>query len=103
LATETSRLPGDAWDLLSPFAPKRSWFFDWDMCARIRSGVIDKFLDDSLPSSALISLTENTWVFKEVTKEIADSKKGREILIEIQPVMPSWQKKIVKQSLAKKR
>jgi hypothetical protein len=73
-----SRLSDDAWRLVEPRLPVQ--WFDWDYCRRLRTAVVDAFIERDLSPGVFGTLTSNDSVFAALAERAARTWRGRTFL-----------------------
>lgn len=79
-AAELNALPNDAWSVLEPRLPWSISWFDWDRCPRLRSAVVDLFVDRDLSPETFVALVESDELFLQLVETASQSWKGRKYL-----------------------
>lgn len=79
-AAAAGRLIDDAWRLLDPKLPRSLFWFDWDRCQRLRSGVVDLFIDRDLSPATFGRLTQDENVFAMLVEAVTMKWRGRDYL-----------------------
>jgi len=79
-AAQASQIPNAAWRLLDGRLPVSYFWQSWDLCQRIRSGVVDAFVDRWLAPEVFLRVTEDQQVFKDLVDLTASSYGGRRYL-----------------------
>lgn len=79
-AAQRSEIPDTAWRLLDDRLPRSYFWQHWDICQRLRSGVIEAFSDRLLSPEAFVTLTENQTLFYQLVDLARDSYSGRKYL-----------------------
>ena len=75
-----SRLPYDALTILSRHLPELSWWKQWDACLRLRSGVVNAYVNGGLDPSSFGRLTSESETFQEMVELAERTKRGRRFL-----------------------
>ena len=52
-----TRLPKDAFDALAHVLPEAYWWKEWDMCLRLRLGVVAAYVNAELDPQSFLRLT----------------------------------------------
>lgn len=79
-ATATGQLPDDGWRLVEPRLPWSSFWFNWDRCQRLRSGVVDLFIHRNLPPSVFARIATDDQLFQLLASNAARTWHGRSFL-----------------------
>jgi hypothetical protein len=79
-AAEGSRIPDPAWRLLDGRLPASYFWQSWDVCQRLRSGVVDAFVDRWLSPEIFLNITDDHRVFNNLVDLAANSYGGRRYL-----------------------
>ncbi|OQS34642.1 hypothetical protein B0T40_15065 [Chromobacterium haemolyticum] len=93
MAAASNRLSDEAWRLLEPRLPLSFFWFEWDQCHRIRSGVVDLFIERDLPPNAFARLSMDDQLFMSLADTAVRRKKGRQYLKRVLEAMKSESKK----------
>lgn len=86
-ALASNRLPEDCWRTIEPRLPWSIFWFTWDRCQRLRSGVIDIFVERDLSPSCFAHLTEDDSLFYSLASGVAHNIRGRAYLKRVLLVM----------------
>jgi hypothetical protein len=79
-AAQRSEIPDLAWRLLDGRLP-RSYFWQlWDRCQRLRSGVVNAFVDRWLSPGTFLTLTDDQSLFYQLVDLAGESYNGRRYL-----------------------
>ncbi len=76
----SSRLPGDAFGVLSGFLPDLYWWQQWDTCRRLRLAVVEAYVSAELDPQSFRRLTSETTLFNGLVDLASDTKPGRRFL-----------------------
>ena len=76
----SSRLPDDAFDVLSRFLPDVYWWQQWDTCRRLRLAVVEAYVSAELDPRSFRRLTSDTTLFDRLANTASDTKSGRRFL-----------------------
>lgn len=76
----TDGLIDDAWRMLDQKLPRSLFWFDWDRCQRLRSGVVDLFVDRDLSPAIFARLTQRENVFAMLVEAVNAKWRGRDYL-----------------------
>ena len=79
-AAAASQLEDEAWQLLDRRLPSSMFWFEWDRCRRLRSGVVNTFIDGKLSPLAFGGLTSDDDLFRALVDEAGRSSGGRRYL-----------------------
>ncbi|KHA77243.1 hypothetical protein NC77_20350 [Janthinobacterium lividum] len=77
-ALDQNYMPGQAWELLNWRLPYVA--FDSDRSAKLRAGVVSKFVHHSLSPYAFLALTADDSIFAKIAKLATNSSRGRRYL-----------------------
>ena len=76
----SSRLPDDAFDVLSRFLPDVYWWQQWDTCRRLRLALVEAYVSAELDPRSFRRLTSETTLFDRLANIASDTKSGRRFL-----------------------
>lgn len=79
-AVALDRLPDDSWHILEQRLPLSIFWFAWDRCQRLRTGVTDLFVERDLSPNCFARLTQNDQLFVMLASGVAQSWRGRAYL-----------------------
>lgn len=82
-AVESNRLPSEVWQTLERKLPMSFLWFDWDRCPRLRSAVIDLFVDRRLAPEVFAHLVNDDRLFAELIDEACRTFRSRRFLFEV--------------------
>jgi hypothetical protein len=77
ISAASNILPDAAWRLLDPRLPPSAFWFDWDRCQRLRTGVVKLFVERDLPPAAFARLATDERLFEMLASQAARSNRGR--------------------------
>ena len=77
------RLPQDAVDALAHVLPKAYWWKEWDMCFRLRLGVVAAYVDNELDPQSFLRLTTNSVLLASLTDIASDTPRGRDFMMRV--------------------
>jgi hypothetical protein len=78
-----SRLPHDAFDLISRFLPDLYWWERWDACHRLRVAVVEAYVRADLDPQSFRRLTSSEELFEQLVDIAAEAKSGRQFLTRV--------------------
>lgn len=76
----SSRLPYDAFDVLSRFLPNLYWWEQWDTCRRLRLAVAQAYVSADLDPQSFRRLTRDRDLFDRLIDAASDTASGRRYL-----------------------
>lgn len=79
-AVACNRLPYDLWQSLEKRLPMTFLWFDWGRCPRLRSAVVDLFVDRGLAPEAFAHLVDDDHLFFELAKQSCRTSRSRHFL-----------------------
>ncbi|MBA4316210.1 MAG: hypothetical protein C0422_12915 [Alcaligenaceae bacterium] len=79
-AIECNKLPYDLWLCLEKRLPMTFPWFDWDRCTRLRSAVIDLFVDRRLAPEVFAHLVDDDHLFFELVRQSCRVYRNRRFL-----------------------
>lgn len=79
-ALESSVLPEEAWRLVDAKLPWSFPWLSWDRCLRLRSAIIDLFVDRDLSAGAFANVTDDVRHFGEIVASLSKTYRGRRYL-----------------------
>lgn len=77
---QRSEITEPAWRLLDNRLPRSYFWQHWDRCQRLRSGVVDAFVDRRLSPDTFLNLTDNQTLFNQLVDLASESHSGRKYL-----------------------
>jgi hypothetical protein len=80
VAAASNHLSAHSWRLLDSRLPGSDYWFGWDRCQRLRTGVIDLFVDRELSTSLFATLAKDSSLFALLASEAGKSRRGRRYL-----------------------
>ncbi len=80
LAAGADRLPEEVWRMLERRLPRSMFWFDWDRCVRIRTAVVDLFVDRDLAPDLFAQIARDDSLFTSLAEVAARSRRGRDFL-----------------------
>jgi hypothetical protein len=80
VAVASNRLSAQSWSLLDSRLPGSDYWFGWDRCQRLRTGVVDLFVDRALPPVLFAALTNDIGLFALLASEANKSWRGGKYL-----------------------
>jgi hypothetical protein len=78
-AAANSKIPDNVWQELSSLLPDGYWW-TWDRCFRLRTGIAEKFTSEQWPAARLNDVTRDDAIFGEIVSELKERRSGRRIL-----------------------
>jgi hypothetical protein len=79
-AAAASLLPQNAWQLVASRLPNSVWWPSWDICLRLRAGVIDTFVERELAPLLFCRVASDDDTFRALLDTAALNYKGRRYL-----------------------
>lgn len=79
-AVACNRFPYDLWQSLEKRLPMTFLWFDWDRCPRLRSAVVDLFVDRGLAPEVFAHLVDDDHLFFELAKQSCRTSRSRRFL-----------------------
>lgn len=76
----SSRLPYDAFDVLSRFLPNLYWWEQWDTCRRLRLAVVKAYANGGLDPQSFRRLTSDAALFERLEDAASETGSGRRFL-----------------------
>jgi hypothetical protein len=77
---QRSEISEPAWRLINDRLPYPYFWQHWDRCQRLRSGVVDAFVDGWLSPNTFLTLTDDERLFYQLVDLAAESYSGRTYL-----------------------
>ncbi len=74
---ERSELDWSLWTELDQLLPRLFYVFDWDRCERLRRGVVDSYIKNSLPSKSFTDITKRDDVIRSIKSSATHVRDGR--------------------------
>ena len=79
-AIAASILPDDVLMMLKKYLPDLGWREQWDLCLRLRIGIVAAYVDHDLAARSFLRLTDNEDIRGRLINIAADTRKGRQYL-----------------------
>lgn len=83
LALARSRITNESWQHLDALLPWSIFWFSWDKCQRLRTGVVNAFVTRDLSPICFARLTEDENLFYSLSISAAQSSRGRKYLKQV--------------------
>jgi hypothetical protein len=75
-----SRLPYDAFTSLAAYLPDLSWWQHWDTCLRLRTAVVNAYVENNLDPKSFRRLTKDQGLFDRLIDLAKGTSRGRRFL-----------------------
>jgi hypothetical protein len=86
-AASSNRMADDAWAMLDQRLPWPAFWSSRDQCSRLRSGVVDLFVNRELSALIFADITANDRLFLSLAETAAGTNRGRRFLRRVLKVM----------------
>ena len=86
-------LPEELWRKLERHLPRSIFWFDWSRSHRLRTAVVDLFVDRRIPVEEFIHVTTDINVFSDLSRQMSWSSSGRNYLKKVMRALKSEEKR----------